>query len=225
MRAYAWLTMALTIGASAAAAPPPIPATPAPVADLVSAGYFTLEQGYPHYWSKERFWTTTGTLLVLKVDPALVIPREIAMPVLYVGDVPAWRLNRGHESGHVIAVVPGKVDLTRVPIWYGAPDFPQNVDAATARAQRDLAERAGIQPLPAEKVQAALAAGGEPISAVDQRALLRDEVAELILKYSPQEKHLADAFRVPVLQRSEKSGQSEAPAGQPPPATGVDHGR
>ena len=43
---------------------------------------------------------------------------------------------------------------------------------------------------------------------------MRDVVAELILKYSPQEKHLAEAWRVPVLQRPEKTDSANA-ASQP----------
>ncbi|HRT43490.1 MAG TPA: hypothetical protein P5223_15675, partial [Phycisphaerae bacterium] len=87
--------------AGALAAPPHIPTTPAPVEDIVYARPFTLEQGYRYIFSKERPWVTEGTLLVLKVNKDFVYPREIAMPVLYVGNQPAERLNRGHESGHV----------------------------------------------------------------------------------------------------------------------------
>lgn len=185
--------------AGALAAPPHIPTTPAPVEDIVYARPFTLEQGYRYIFSKERPWVTEGTLLVLKVNKDFVYPREIAMPVLYVGNQPAERLNRGHESGHVIVIVPGKVDLNRTPIWFGAPNFPHEVDAATANAQRELAENAGIKPFSQERVNAALAEGGKRIRAADQRTLLRDVVSELILRYSPQEKQLASDYRVPVV--------------------------
>jgi len=184
---------------SVLAAPPPIPTTPAAVEDIVYARPFTLEQGYRYIFSKERPWVTEGTLLVLKVNKDFVYPREIAMPVLYVGNQPAERLNRGHESGHVIVIVPGKVDLNRTPIWFGAPNFPHEVDAATANAQRELAENAGIKPFSQERVNAALAEGGKRIRAADQRTLLRDVVSELILRYSPQEKQLASDYRVPVV--------------------------
>jgi len=184
---------------SVLAAPPPIPTTPAAVEDIVYARPFTLEQGYRYIFSKERPWVTEGTLLVLKVNKDFVYPREIAMPVLYVGNQPAERLNRGHESGHMIVIVPGKVDLSRTPIWFGAPNFPHEVDAATANAQRELAENAGIKPFSQERVNAALAEGGKRIRAADQRTLLRDVVSELILRYSPQEKQLASDYRVPVV--------------------------
>lgn len=208
-RITAMLSVAVLCAAVAADVPPPVPNTPAPVDELVYARSFTLEQGYHHYWSKERPWTTTGTLLVLKVDKVLVVPRQIAMPVLYVGDQPAQRINQGHKSGYVIAVVPDKVDLTKVPIWFGAPGLPPNVDAATAKAQRALAENAGIKPFPEKQVKAALNRGGDPLRAPDQQALLRGEVAELILKYSPQEKKLAEDFRVPVVKRPAKAKATE----------------
>jgi hypothetical protein len=208
------LTLLLVAASVYAAEPPPIPPTPAAVADIVYARPFTLEQGYKYIWSKERPWVTEGTLVVLKVDKALVYPREIAMPVLYVGNLPAERLNRGHESGYVIAIVPGQVDLRQTPIWFGAPNFPHQVDAAAANAQRELADQAGLKPFSPERISAALAEGGPRTNAADQRALLRDVVSELILKYSPQEKQLAKEFRVPTV--GEPAAPSRAtPAEQP----------
>jgi hypothetical protein len=194
-----------------ASEPPAIPPTPAPVNDILYARPFTLEQGYKYVWSKERPSVSEGTLLVLKVNPALVYPREIAMPVLYVGNQPAERLNRGNESGCLIVIVPGKVDLTKTPIWFGAPNFPHMVDNAAANAQRALADKAGIKPLSAERVNAALAAGGKAVKAADERALLRDVVSELILKYSPQEKQLAKEFRVPTVGEPASPRSTEQP--------------
>ena len=145
---------------------------------------------------------------MLKVDKALVVPRAIATPVLYVGDQTAQRINHGHKSGHVIAIVPGEVDLTKDPIWFGTPRLPERVDAAIAKSERALAEKAGITPFPEKEVEAALAKGGEPIKTTDMSALLRDQVAELILEYCPDEKHLADDFRVPVITRGEPKKSS-----------------
>jgi hypothetical protein len=70
-----------------------------------------------------------------------------------------------------------------------------------------MAEEAGIRPLPADQVKAALALGGEPIKATNLREVLRTEAAELILKYSPQEKHIAEGFRVPDVQRKAKTDE------------------
>ena len=204
MKPIAALAGLLIAASVAPAAPPEIPKTPAAVEDLVYARQFTLEEGFKFFWCKERPNVTTGTLLVLEVDKALVVPRAMAMPVLYVGDKPAQRVNDGHKSGHVIAIAPGEADLTKVAMWFGTPGLPGQVDAATAQSERALAEKAGIRPFPEKKVEAALAKGGEPIKTTDMSALLRDQVAELILEYSPDEKHLADGFRVPVITKQKR---------------------
>jgi hypothetical protein len=208
MKSTAAIAAVLTAASIVLATPPEMPKTPAAVDDLVYARPFTLETGFKYIWSKERPNVTDGTLLVLKVDKALVVPRSIATPVLYVGDQPAQRVNQGHESGHVIAVVPGEVDLTKVPIWFGSPGFPFDTDAATARAERARAEEAGIEPFAEKRVTAARGKGGAPIRKPDMSALLRDELAELILEYCPGEKKLADDFRVPVVTKQKQARQA-----------------
>ncbi len=190
--------------------PPAIPATPATVTDLIYARTFTLEKGFDFFWSKERPNVTTGTLLVLKVDPALVYPREIAMPVLYVGDHTAQRINHGHKSGHVIAVVPGVIDLSKTTIWFGSPESPWNIDTATAKSEQKVAVNAGIKPFSKEKVNAALVKGGERLAFKDMTTLLREIVAPLIEEYSPQEKLLIDDLRRPVLNKK----KPKEPAGE-----------
>jgi hypothetical protein len=180
-------------------APPAIPDTPAAVDDVVYLRPFTLSNGFAFDWCKERPQVTSGTLLVLKVDPALVIPRQVAEPVLYVGEQTAQRINFGHESGHVVALVPGEVDLSKSLVWFGTPDLPERVDAAKVSEELALAREAGIKSFSAKQIESAVAKGGDRLNVSDLDALLRGEVSELILKYSPQEKHLAEAFRVPVV--------------------------
>jgi hypothetical protein len=175
--------------------PPPIPSTPASVLDLVLARPFTLAKGYKYDWRADRPIVTSGTLVVLKVDPAFVFPRNSAEPVLYVGNQTAQRLNQGYQSGHVIAIIPGNVDFARDPIWFGRPDLPERVTEQTIRTQRALAEAAKIKPFPASKVQGAIQ---KRLQASDLHELLRDQVADLVLKYSPQEKDLAETWRLPV---------------------------
>ena len=80
-------TLAATVLAAAVvAAPPQLPATPAPVQDIVFAQPFTLDRGEVSNWRAERPEITSGYILVLKVDPDLVYPRQTAEPVLYVGN-------------------------------------------------------------------------------------------------------------------------------------------
>lgn len=182
----------------ALSAPPALPSTPAAVEELVYARHFTLEKGYSFDWSRERPIVTSGVLLVLKVNPDLVYPRQVAEPVLYVGDRTAERLNVGFRSGYVVAIVPGPVDLTEAPIWFGTPELPERVDADRIRSERALAESAMIKPFGAGKVQDALGRGGNRMKDGDKADLLR-HAAALIEKYSPAETSLAESL-APVIE-------------------------
>jgi hypothetical protein len=172
-----------------------VPPTPAAVRDILYARPFTLEQPYRNTWSREKAMVSTGTLVVLEVDPALVVPRNALEPVLYAGDVAVQRLNHGDRSGRVIGIVPGDVDLSTAPIWFGTPELPERVTPAIARTERERAEKAGVRPFTAAKI----ASVQRPrVGATDLAALLRDVVADLVYEFSPQEKELADAWRLPT---------------------------
>lgn len=187
----------MAISTSVPAGPPAVPSTPADVEDILYARPFTLEKGYNFDWSKERPLLTEGTLLVLKVDPALVYARQVAEPVLYVGDRTAERVNIGYRSGRIIAIVPGHVDLRTAPIWFGTPELPESVNGNIVRAERALADEAGIRPFSADKVKTALARGGEELKLAGRDAL-RPHFAALLQQYSTVETELIDTFNVPV---------------------------
>ena len=171
---------------SAAEPLPAIPATPAAVEDLVYARKFTLQEGFKFRWCNEKPTVTSGHLLVLKVNPDLVFARQLAEPVLYVGEQTAERLNIGYRSGHVIAIAPGAPDLTKALMWFGTPELPERVDAEMAKAELDLARAAGIEPFSAKKIEAALARGGEELQGSNVVDVLR-VAAELLRQYSPVE--------------------------------------
>jgi hypothetical protein len=179
-----------------------VPKTPSAVIDIVFARPFTLAKGYTYDWSKERPIVRSGILVVLKVNPDLVIPRNSAEPVLYAGNQTVQRLNHGHESGHVIAIIPGEVDLTRFPIWFGSPELPERVSVQMVRSERALADAAKIRPFAAEKIRRVTQELRLQVS--DLYSLLRDHAAELVLKYSPQEKKLAETWRLPVAKIKDK---------------------
>lgn len=184
----------------------PVPKTPSAVIDIVFARPFTLAKGYTYDWRKERPLVRSGILVVLKVNPDLVIPRNSAEPVLYAGNQTVQRLNHGHESGYVIGIIPGEVDLTRVPIWFGRPGLPERVNAQMIRSERALAEKAKIRPFAARKVRSVKKVR---LQASDLYSLLRDHAAELVLKYSPQEKKLAETWRLPVAKASQKQQKQQ----------------
>lgn len=192
--------LCLLISASIWAAPqvasgqPREPGTPSPVREVLLAQPFTLAEGYRSTWSKDHSMVKSGTLVVLRVDPELVRPRNAAEPVLYAGNRTVERLNHGHESGHVIGIIPGDVDLTRDPIWFGSPDLPERATAETIRSERATADEAKIEPFSARNVERVTRA---PVQAANLAALLRDYAANLVLEYSPQERALARKWRLP----------------------------
>jgi len=193
-------TLAATALAAAVviAAPPQVPATPAAVQDIVFAQPFTLEKGEVSYWRAERPTIESGYILVLKVNPDLVYPRQSAEPVLYVGDTTAQRLNVGYRSGHVVAVVGAEItgdkamDLSKVKIWFGTPELPERVDANRIAQESALADAAGIKAFDAEKI-GNLLAQNDTLSERDMSGI-HDDVAALIRRFSPQEENVAAAL-------------------------------
>lgn len=172
--------------------------TPSAVIDVVYVQPFSLGKGYTHYWREEKPFIRTGTLVVFKVNPGLVYPRNAAEPVLYVGNQTAERLNFGNDSGYVVAIVPGEVDVSKSRAWFGRPELPERVNEKIIRMETELADREKIQPLNADAVQKVTQ---KHLDVPDLATLLRDHAAELVLKYSPGEKALAEAWRLPVAAR------------------------
>ncbi|MGD8451964.1 MAG: hypothetical protein PVJ57_09120 [Phycisphaerae bacterium] len=186
-------TMSVLIASAGA---PPVPATPASVDDILYVQPFTLEKAYASTWRAEQPKVDSGLLLVLKVNPDLVYPRQTAEPVLYVGDQTAERVNVGYVSGHVVAIVPGEVDLEKALAWFGDPDLPERVTAEKIRQQTQQAVAASITPVPTENVRKAVTAGGKTLKLADYEALRR-EAAELIKTYAPDETERADNIQAP----------------------------
>lgn len=174
----------------------PLPPTPRSVQRILVAQPFTVKTPFINDWSRERREYTSGTLVVLEMDGAYLVPRNAtAGPVLYAGDTPVQRLNHGHLSGRVIGIVPGTVDLTTVPLWFATPGIADAKTTETALAERRRTEQGSMKPLPADQIQGARRA---PASAEDLAALLRTVAAELVLQYSPQEKALVEIWRLPT---------------------------
>jgi hypothetical protein len=198
------LVVPLCLGQNATAAKPDIrpatlgelrvPATPAPVLDIVEILPFRLKVGYHHDWLESRPFVSDGLLVVLEVGPSQVVPRDTAEPVLYAGDRTVQRLNQGDVSGYVIGIIPGDLDLASAPIWFGRPELPERVTPAVIKAERALAENAGIQPFSPEKITAVRRA---PVEAYDLAELLQGAAGDLVLNYSPDEKNLVETWRLP----------------------------
>ena len=93
-------------------------------------------------WGQERPWVTSGVIIVVRAQPDLVYPRQVAEPVLFAGNRVAEKINVGYRSGYVVAIVPGALDLGRDPVWFGSPNLPEQVNASTVRDERRRAAAA-----------------------------------------------------------------------------------
>jgi hypothetical protein len=168
---------------------------PQSIIDIAHIQPFRLEQSYPYDWQREHPEVRSGLLVVFKVDPDLVTPKNALEPVLYAGNHTVQRLNQGHESGYVIGIIPGQIDLSKEPVWFGGPDLPERIDSEMISKERAKAERSGIAALKSTDIQVLTK---EPIVAPDLTSLLREHASNLVLEFSPQEKRLADSWRLPT---------------------------
>jgi len=192
----AWLSVSQASSASAAE-------NRGPVRDLVFAQAFKLDKSYPHTWRKEQPQVSSGYVLVLAVDPEFVRPKQVAEPVLYVGNQTAERINAADVSGRLVVIVPSAVnargevdlDLGSVPIWFGTPELPERIDAAQLNAELTAALRKGVRPLAQERVQGALRRGGKSLHLPDRQALGQN-IAALLQEYSPNETDLIRGLKV-----------------------------
>jgi hypothetical protein len=185
---------------------PELPEVALGVKDVLFAQPFALDVAYQHDWRAERPSVASGYLLVLEVEDAFTVPRNSLESVLYVGSQTAERLNWGTGSGRVVAICPAalgedglpQLDLTSDLVWYGSPELPERVDAERVEVERASAQSAGLKPLAAERVSAALEAGGDLVQLPDRTTLERYG-AELILEWSPSEHELAQSMLAPLL--------------------------
>lgn len=168
--------------------------TPAPVEELVYARPFVLSQGYRWTAVEDEPEADIGVIVVLRVSQELVIPRNSPSPILYAGDRMLQALNFGHTSGHVIGLIPGDIDLAETLIWFGSATAPGRVTPRSIQAERARAEESGIRPFSAEQIRHV----AQPaINAVDLEALLRGELADLVLEFAPEEGALVRKWRLP----------------------------
>jgi hypothetical protein len=169
-------------------------AQPKQVIEILRILPFQLEKPYKFDWRKERPDVRSGLLVVLKVDTSMVRPTNDLQPVLYAGNQTIQRINQGYESGVVIGIIPAQIDLSKEPIWFGTPALPERIEAKTIRAERTKALRSGIKPMSPDDVKNRTI---PPAEVPDLTTLLRRYAADMILEFSPQEKYLAERWRLP----------------------------
>lgn len=177
---------------------PELPATPLAANDIVYAVKFELEVPYEHNMRKDRQQVVRGHILVLRAPREMLLPRQLAEPVLLVGAQTAERLNAGHGSGHLAVLVPEwtergadgverPADPLSARIVFATPELPERVDAAWIAAEQQKAAASGI----ARRVGPA----GEPaplVLSVRDRDALGRTVADVLERFAPDE---ADRIR------------------------------
>ncbi len=198
--------------ASAQAADPP--ATPAEVGrarpvtqsvpvdavrGLLYARPFRLREPYVYSFLAGQPAILRGSLLVLAVDPEVARPRDVDVPVLYGGDTPLHLTNTGYSSGRMVIIAPEWFDLANSPVFFGSMELPERVDRARGREEQALAIGRGAVPFASAERAAARAAGGDSLVCAGSVELFR-AVADLIDRYAPDEKELADIYRTPLVE-------------------------
>ncbi len=173
-------------------------AQPKAVTGIVHIQPFRLEKPYKFDWHKDRPEVRSGLLVVLRVDTSLIMPTNDLEPVLYAGNTTVQRLNQGYQSGFLIAIIPAQLDLSKEPVWFGTPALPERIDGKTITSERTRAIRAGIKPFPADEVKNKTK---ETVTTPDLTALLRKYAGDLILEFSPYEKYLVEAWRLPETRK------------------------
>ena len=174
------------------------------VRGLIAARPFTLDTPTTHFWRKEQPLYRAGWILVLEVDGQAVTPRQIAEPVLYVGAQTAERVNNGAVSGRLVVIVPSELgpdgrpalDLAQAPVWFGAPELPERIDAVAIQTSLADGLKHGALPFSAGEIAAALANGGGPVR-FEGRDDLEVEAALFVLAHAPDERDLAQGLLVP----------------------------
>src|SRR5690606_41123762 len=107
----------------------------------------------------------------------------------------AERLNVGVDSGRVVALVPGDVDLAAAPIFFGGPALPEELTAEDVRAMRDAALADGVAPVGAARLEAVLA----PPLRFPSEDELRVFAADVIERHAPSEVDLVRGLRAPRI--------------------------
>jgi hypothetical protein len=179
---------------------PKVPATPAAIVEVIAAFPFVLDASYEHDMRKDTHQVTRGHVVVLRCDPAYLLRRQTAEPVLVAGAETVERINLGFDAGVLVAIVPEwkakgedgverAVDPLSAPIFFATPELPERVDAAWISAEVAKARTAGI----AAPALAAGARGAEQRFA--DRDALNGRLADLVERHAPTEGECVAALR------------------------------
>ena len=140
-------------------------------------------------WNAEAATFTSGTLFVVAVDKEHAKVRQVGGPVLYVGTTPAARLNPGHIDGHIVAYVPGTVDFSKTPVFWGPSTLPERVNPTVEGTEALRASKA--EPFEVAHVTSVT---HPELSLSDQKGI-QLRAAELIERFAPGDADFARGYR------------------------------
>jgi len=150
---------------------------------------FELETPVPYPWNASQESIVDGTLLVIHIESERARIRQVGGPVLYVGNTPAARLNPGHLDAHIIAYVPGHVDLSVAPVFWGPSTLPE---AVRPSIEGEAAVRNGqAKPFAVSEINPVL----QPQRTFKNEKHIQVRAADLIEKYAPQDMDFARGYR------------------------------
>jgi hypothetical protein len=147
---------------------------PSPAREIVWARPFELAEPARYRHTSHGRDVRRGWLVELRVEPSALVPRQIGVPLLWVGDDLAVRTNWSDLQGRVVVWVPGDHDLRQESVFCGSDVLPEQVDAPATRRELRRAEEAGIRPVPAERIGDI---SNEVLELPDERALLERAAA------------------------------------------------
>jgi hypothetical protein len=132
-----------------------------------------------------------GYVLELRVDPDALLPLQTGVPVLFVGTDIAQSTNWDHKGGCAVVLVPGPVDLSTAPVFFGSTELPERLDQAKRQA---VYEAAAQGPLDPAALQTALEKGGETLRTADMRGVYA-EAARRVALCAPHEEATLEGIR------------------------------
>lgn len=162
---------------------------------LLHAQRFTLAVPATHYWRREQPRYSSGWLAVIQADPIRLRVSQGPMPILFVGNQTADRVNFGEQSGCVVCIIPGDFDLAQAPIYFGAPGIPESIGAQQIARERTAAHARDIRVTGNEAMLKVVA---DDLRFQDEEEL-RQAATDLIERFSPQERDLIQGMRVPLI--------------------------
>lgn len=98
----------------------------------------------------------------------------------------------------MIVIVPDWIDLSRAPVFFGSTELPERVDRIRGEGEMTAALGRAARPFGPDLRAAAFGVGGTTLPCRSSVELFL-AVADLIDRYAPEEKELAEIYRTPLV--------------------------